>query len=621
MNGDSDILEYWPAIVVGVAAFLGFDKRAWAQRALLGVVFAVIAIAAMGFWVSWCSIKARFSLVPLPYLDSLVALPAIGAIMAMFLPSTKEALRKVALWIMTATSVASLWLLIVPMTSGWKYVSVLPAPPLFLRTHHLAIDGISLWFVLLATVITPIAAYVTFARIQSRIKELCVLLLLMESAAIGAFVSLDLVVFWVLLEVLSVALFILIGIFGQKDKSNTATKCYLLQAVGSALLILVIVYLGSVFSYHSNDISYDLLDLNKLILRENAQHLCFWAITIALFFKLPMVPFHTWLPDVTERAPIGVSVFIHAVYLNLAAYAFMRFGIGLFPAAFGTHVATLGGIAVVGGCIYSTICAWKQDNIKRFIAYMSMAQIGIVMLGLCANTQSTTQGALFHMVSRGIITATMILLVGIIVDRAGTSDISKLGGLAKPMPRFAACMLIVALAAAGLPSTSGFVGNFTVIMGAGSSTYLGRYNWLDAVLAAFGVVMAGAMAVGVAHKVLFGPAKNTNHTAISDMSTREFRVIGPLIASIFLFGLLPSAFFAKTNQSISDFHTRNRLVWMKAQDTAPHATRLLTNEFLAGTRPGSPTSFMLELLYKMDEGRPSRPQQDSEDLLESGESE
>ncbi|PIE05998.1 MAG: NADH-quinone oxidoreductase subunit M, partial [Sorangium cellulosum] len=412
--------------------------------------------------------------------------------------------------------------------------------------------------------------------------------------------------FYVFWELMLIPMYVMIGVWGSHDRIKAAVKFFLYTMAGSVLMLAAIIYLVYQYTQLTGSPSFDLLALNKVLLPKNTQILCFWAFAIAFFIKVPMFPVHTWLPDAHVQAPTGGSIILAAVLLKMGTYAYMRFAMGLFPWAAGSQAANLAGVAVLGGIIYGALCSWKQDDFKRLIAYSSVAHLGYVMLGLFANTQTSTQGALLQMVNHGVSTGALFLLVGVIYDRRHTREIAQFGGLAKVMPVYATIFIIVTMASVGVPGTNGFVGEFMVIMGTYTSPYLGKFAGLDAVLAAFGVILAAVYMLSVVQKVFFGPLKNPKNFHLPDLNTREIVALTPLLILIFVIGFFPSTFLSRSSQAVSDAHTRGRLVWDKAQVLDHGSPKLLTNETLAGGHDA-----ILAKLNAMDEGAP-RPKADSD---------
>ncbi len=600
------VIDLWPALVAGACGAMVPRRPSWLERGGVGIIAALLVLLLMWLWPDVAAAPEQTSAEWPHLLNLLIGLPLVGSFFILFMPrQSPRFLKGLTLGILLADLLASLWLLRVPMSTGWHFVYVHEWIPSLGIRYHVAVDGISLWMVLLTTFITPIAAYVTFGSLETRIKDLCFSLLFLQAAMIGAFVALDLFLFYVFWELMLIPMYMLIGVWGSKDRIKAAVKFFLYTMAGSVLMLGAIIYLVYSYTQLTGTPSFDLLALNKVLLPHGVQLWCFWAFAIAFFIKVPMFPVHTWLPDAHVQAPTGGSIILAAVLLKMGTYAYMRFAMGLFPWAAGSQAANLAGIAVLGGIVYGALCSWKQDDFKRLIAYSSVAHLGYVMLGLFANTHTSTQGAVLQMVNHGISTGALFLLVGVIYDRRHTRQIKEFGGLAKVMPVYAAIFIIVTMASVGVPGTNGFVGEFLVIMGTYTSPYLGKFAGIDAVLAAFGVILAAIYMLTVVQKVFFGPLKNPKNFHLPDINTRETVALAPLLIMIFVIGFFPSTFLSRSTQAVSDFHTRNRRVWDEAQRLPEGQMKLLTNDVLASGLTGGARDALMEKLARLDEGGPA----------------
>lgn len=514
----------------------------------------------------------------------LVGLPIGGAFLLMFMPRQLLSLMRGATYtIFALTFIASLQLLKIEWTPGWHFQDVSPWIESAGIRWHVAIDGISLWLIVLTTFSTPIAAFASFGSIKSRVKELCIALLLLEGAMIGAFVALDLFLFYVFWELMLVPMFIMIGIWGGAEKIKASVKFFIYTMTGSVLMLAAILYL--VWTYHdlTGTWSFDFLHLSQVMLPGTmngfgAQALCFWAFSLAFFIKVPMFPVHTWLPDAHVQAPTGGSVILAAVMLKLGTYAYLRFSMGLFPGPARFFAPTLAGVAILGGIIYGALCAWKQGDVKRLVAYSSVAHLGFVMLGLFGGTPAGIEGALLQMINHGVSTGALFMLVGVIYDRRHTRDLAEFGGLAKVMPVYAALFIIVTMASIGVPGTNGFVGEFMVIVGTYYSEHLANFSGLQAAGAAFGVILAAVYMLGAVQKMFFGPLKNPKNKHLTDISPREMLALSPLIIFIFIIGFFPrmllepmkptvAAYYGQFNRMIDATTVKNR--------TSPEEARLM----------------------------------------------
>jgi NADH-quinone oxidoreductase subunit M len=434
--------------------------------------------------------------------------------------------------------------------------------PRFGIHYHVAVDGISLWLVLLTTFITPIAAYVSFGSVEKRIKDWCFALLLLEAGMLGSFVALDLFLFYVFWELGLVPMYLIIGVWGGTNRIKSAIKFFLYTMFGSVLMLGAILYVAYMFAKASaaGQPSFDYFDLQRLLIPQHLQLWLWGAFTLAFIIKVPMFPVHTWLPDAHTEAPTAGSVLLAAVMLKMGTYGYLRFSVGLFPEASAQFAPNLAGVAVLGGIIYGALCAWKQEDAKRLIAYSSVAHLGYVMLGLFAMTAASLEGSVLQMVNHGISTGMLFLLFGVIYDRRHTRNLDEFGGLAKPMPVFAAMFVVATLASVGLPGTNGFVGEFMVITGTFVSSRLGHFNGVQAAGAAIGVILGAVYMLMVVQKMFFGPVTRKENRHLPDMTSRELLSVAPLVMMVFVIGLFPNVFLSQIKDAAArvrdDFEMR-----------------------------------------------------------------
>ncbi|MGH7326737.1 MAG: complex I subunit 4 family protein [Polyangiaceae bacterium] len=480
-------------------------------------------------------------------LSWLLGIPLAGAIGVLFLP--RQAPRTIQLFtmlVMLASLGVALPLTGVHMGATYHFNQDVVWMPRFGIHYHVAIDGISLWLVMLTVFIVPIAAYASFGSIKTRMKDWCFAILLLEGAILGAFVALDLFVFYIFWELMLVPMYVMIGVWGGTDRIRSAIKFFLYTMTGSMLMLGAILYLAYTYAKASGGhLSFDYFDLQRLVLPQHVQTWLFAAFALSFLVKVPMWPVHTWLPDAHTEAPTGGSIVLAAVMLKLGTYGYLRFCLGLFPEASAWAAAMLAGVAVLGGIIYGALCAWKQDDVKRLIAYSSVAHLGYVMLGIFACTQGSIEGAVLQMVNHGISTGALFLLFGVIYDRRHTRQQEDFGGLAKVMPIYAALFIIVTLASVGLPTTNGFIGEFMVITSTFASTKIGKFNGIDATGAAIGVILGAVYMLGVVQAMFFGPIKKKENEGLEDINSRELLAVSPLVIMIFVIGLFPNVFLTQ----------------------------------------------------------------------------
>lgn len=509
-------------------------------------------------------------------LTLLIVLPLIGAAFVLFSPRQSPGFaRWGSLFFMAAEFVVSLGLL--PATNWFFRLLRVPASILGLSStpnystdayqfavskpwiesfgisYHLGIDGISLWLVLLTTVLTPVALYASWLSVSTKVKEFAVAFLFLQAAMIGTFVALDLFMFYIFWELMLVPMYLIVGIWGGADRVYAAVKFFLYTMVGSLLMLVAILYLVGQYKALTGGYSFDIMELRKVGLPLGTQMWLFLAFALAFAIKVPMFPFHTWLPDAHVQAPTGGSVILAAVMLKLGTYGFLRFAIPFFPLAALKAGTTIAFIAVVG-IIYGAYCAWVQKDVKKLVAYSSVSHLGFVMLGMFAMTGAGVEGAIYQMVNHGVSTGALFILVGVIYDRRHTRQLDSFGGLAKQMPVYATLFVIVSMSSVGLPGTNGFIGEFMILAGTfASSQGLGEWRMLLTLLAATGVIFAAVYMLHAVLKMFWGPLDKPENQGLSDMTKHERWVVAPLIALIFLMGLAPKPFLDPMTASVEGF--------------------------------------------------------------------
>jgi NADH-quinone oxidoreductase subunit M len=476
----------------------------------------------------------------IPYLLSIITfLPLVGAVLVLFAPGDNVK-KGLALLTTLLTFVASLFLL-----PGWQnvaamqFVEELPwFPPLSIR-YALGVDGISLFLVLLTTLLMPIAVYFSNIYVHKRIGAYMALMLLLETAMIGVFLSLDLVLFFVFFEASLIPMYFLIGEWGGPNRIYAAVKFFIYTFAGSALMVVAILLV-----YFSTG-TFDIVALQNAQIGPAVQTWAFVAFAIAFAVKTPLFPFHTWLPDAHVQAPTAGSIILAGVLLKMGTYGYLRLAMPIFPQAAVQLGPIVGALAVIG-IIYGAMVALMQKDIKSLVAYSSVAHLGYVMLGLVAFNAVGISGSVLQMVNHGLSTGALFLMVGYLYERRHTRLLDDFGGLWASIPVFCGFFLLVAMSSAGLPGLNGFVGEFTIMLGAFQAMPI------YAVIAAAGVILAAWYLLTAYRKMAQGQiTKIENDRAhLKDLRFDEVLLLLPLVALFFIIGLFPNLFFDKINPSV-----------------------------------------------------------------------
>ena len=505
-------------------------------------------------------------------LSWLLALPALGALVVLLIPRSWEGvIRGFSIAAMLAAFVASLRLLFADYsTADFNFVEQATWIEAFGISYKVGVDGLSLWLVILTTALSPIALYASWGTITTRIKEYAFSFLLLELGMLGAFVALDLFLFYVFWELMLVPMYLIIGVWGGKDRVYAAVKFFLYTMVGSLLMLVAILYVVTSYEQLAGHYTFDLQELSSLVLPALPQYLCFSAFALAFAIKVPMFPFHTWLPDAHVQAPTGGSVILADVLLKLGIYGFIRFAMPLFPVASQAIGPALAALGVVG-IIYGAYAAWVQRDLKKLIAYSSVSHMGFILLGLFAMNRNGISGAMLQMINHGVSTGALFLLVGVIYDRRHTRMLDDFGGLAKVMPWYTLFFVVITMSSIGLPGTNGFVGEFMILAGSFfSRTPIGfGTSWLlMTLLAATGVIFAAVYMLHAVLRMFWGKVVHAENESLSDLNRREIWSLVPLIVMVFWIGLYPKFFLDKMNPAVDSFVTDFTVRYYEGRRTA-----------------------------------------------------
>jgi NADH-quinone oxidoreductase subunit M len=506
-------------------------------------------------------------------LTILILLPTFGALAvaghAMFANyASDEAKARQYRWIALGVTLLVFLVSLVLLTDagaprdGFYFVRNVPWIEAINTNYHVGVDGMSLWLVLLTTFIMPISILSSWNSVEKRPAAFYVFLLLLESAMIGVFCSLDLLLFYLFFEASLVPMFFLIGIWGSKNRIYAATKFFIYTAIGSLLMLVGIIAL---YYYHSVATGFGTFDYvtllssfktGALVLPHTTLILMFLAFAIAFSIKVPLFPFHTWLPDAHTEAPTAGSVILAAVLLKMGTYGLLRFNFTLFPEAARELAPYFITLAVIG-IIYGALVAMVQPDMKRLVAYSSVSHMGFVMLGLFAFNEIGMQGALIQMINHGVSTGALFLLVGMIYDRRHTREISEYGGLSNVMPIYATFFIITTMSSIGLPFLNGFVGEFMTMLGMWNSNALSQFNsatwnwnWFVTMLAGTGVILAAVYLLWMVQRVFFGKVTNPENRNLKDLNWREIGLLLPLLFLMVYMGVYPKPFFERSKEAI-----------------------------------------------------------------------
>jgi len=510
-------------------------------------------------------------------LTFLIVLPILGAVVVATLPQIERRLAQGV-----GLAFATLELLVsIPLFTGFEvgkagmqFETNVPWIESFGVHYHVGVDGFSLWIVLLTTLLTPLCIWGAWNSIEKRGGEFVAAMLVLEAGMIGTLVALDLVLFFTFWELMLVPMALIIGIWGSEQRVAAAIKFFLYTMVGSALMLVAIIYLAVQHHTASGGVwSFDMADLSQVVLTPEAQFWCFWAFVLSFAIKVPLFPVHTWLPDAHTQAPTPGSVILAGVLLKLGTYGLIRFAFPLFPLAAGEGAQVLAILAVIG-IVYGALVAWVQSDAKRLVAYSSVSHMGFIVLGIAGWSTQGLTGATFQSLAHGLTTGALFMAIGVLYERRHTRLISEFGGIAKVMPIFAAVFLIALLGSAGVPGLVGFVGEFLILVG--TFTHGGLTLFAVPVLivvAATGVILGVVYLLHLFQKLMFGPLSNPKNADLEDLSIREFLVFVPFIVLIVLMGLYPKPFLDRIDPTaqaaVAEFNLKRCASIFNANGTGP----------------------------------------------------
>ncbi|MGE0864840.1 MAG: NuoM family protein [Vicinamibacterales bacterium] len=487
----------------------------------------------------------------LPLLSIAILLPIIGSVLLLFVSNrdgSKDGLvRNITLGVSLLTFAVTLllWAGFDPSAgaAAFQFVERRSWIPAFGIEYYVGIDGLSLMLLVLTGFLTPLALLSSWAGVEKHVKEFSIFMLLLEASMLGVFSALDIFLFYIFWDFVLIPMYFLIGIWGYDQRIYAAVKFILYTMAGSVLMLVAIIGLSWLHQSATGEYSFDLLELYELSIPAGTQYWFFLAFTLAFIIKVPLFPFHTWLPDAHVQAPTPGSVILAGVMLKMGGYGLIRLAFPLFPEAalyFAPVLATLSVIAIV----YGALVAMVQPDMKKLVAYSSVSHMGFVILGIAAFNVEGVQGASYQMLAHGVSTGGLFCIVGMLSDRRHTRLISEFGGLKTVMPRLTAVMLILTLSSIGLPGMNGFIGEFLIMLGA--------FKWDPrfVVVAALGVILSAVYMLWMFQRVFYGKITNSHNADLKDLSFREWAIIGPLAAAAIGMGVAPNVFLKPMEPAI-----------------------------------------------------------------------
>jgi NADH-quinone oxidoreductase subunit M len=503
-----------------------------------------------------------------PLLSISWLLPLVGAVLLLFIRNPDGRSTGLIRWLALGVSLLTfavtlaIWAAFDSSSADFQMVERRAWIPAFGIDYYIGVDGISLLLVVLTGFLTPIALLSSWGSVEHKAREFAMFVLALEAAMIGVFLSLDLFLFYVFWDAMLIPMYFLIGIWGYDNRIYAAVKFMLYTMAGSVLMLVAILGLAYLHSAATGVYSFDLMRLYALDIAPRTQFWFFLAFAIAFAIKVPLFPFHTWLPDAHVQAPTAGSVILAGVLLKMGTYGFVRFAFPLFPAAAAYFAPWIALLAVIG-IIYGALVAMVQPDMKKLVAYSSVSHLGFVVLGICAMNQQGMQGAVYQMLAHGVSTGGLFLIVGMLSDRRHTRLISEFGGLRTVMPRLSAAFLIITLASIGLPGLNGFVGEFLIMLGA--------FQWRPwfVVGAGLGVILSAVYMLWMLQRVFYGRVRHEDNVSLPDLQPREWAGVLPLCAAALLMGIFPTLFLKPMEASIGRVVERLQTVQTFRVQAAP----------------------------------------------------
>src|SRR5688572_15034242 len=485
-------------------------------------------------------------------LTTIVFLPLLGALLVLLAggrgdrPEREGTVRNVALGVSLVSFAATLflWWRFNPGDPGFQFVENREWLPHFGISYHLGVDGVSLFLIVLTGFLTPLALLCSWESVHKNVKLFSFFLLALESAMLGVFVSIDLFLFYIFWDAVLIPMYFLIGVWGYERRIYAAVKFILYTMVGSILMLVAIIGLSYAHGAVTGQQTFNLLELYGTRLSWPMEKWFFLAFALAFLIKVPLFPFHTWLPDAHVEAPTAGSVILAGVMLKMGTYGLLRFAFPLFPNAAGYFAPYIAVLAVVG-IIYGALVAMVQPDMKKLVAYSSVSHLGFVVLGLCAMNLQGVQGSIYQMLNHGVSTGGLFIIVGMLSDRRHTRLISEFGGLKAVMPRLVTAFLLITLASIALPLMNGFIGEFLILIGA--------FQWDRrlAVVAATGVILSAVYMLWMFQRVNYGPLTNEKNRSLPDLTPREWALMIPTVAMCIVMGVFPGPFLRPMEPAVA----------------------------------------------------------------------